>query len=387
MAGYAALLARPVTWWWLAATLSTRLAVCTVPLASVFAAGQHTGSYAWGAVLAGAYAAGEALGAPVMGARIQRRPLRRELSWVAVAEALALAGVVASLRLGVPAVAVPLAALGGGVASGTFGGLRTLLVAAAPGARANALALDVIANQLCQVAGPALAAAAVVAGSADAALLAVAGALLATVPVATRLPPALPGADGPRPGPRRRVLRSIWPSAVVVTVVLAVQAAVEVSLPGVLERRGGPPEWAGIALSALAVSSVAGSFLYGLRRWAGPALLHTLLLASVFGAIVAAVGVLDSPVATVALVGCAGFFQAAASTARSLTVTDALPPADWSAGFSVLYAWGAVGFTVASAAGALFLATGDPAVLLTALGAGACLTFAFTGWAERRFTS
>lgn len=390
MAGYRALLASSLTWWWMIATVATRLAVCTVPLAVVFIAEEHTGSYAWGAIIVGAYAAGEAICAPRMGARFQHRPLRPELSRVAVAEAVALVGVVVSLRFGVPLAAVLFAALGGGVASGTFGGLRTLLVQSAPNGRESAMALDVIVNQVCQVAGPALAASAVVVWSADASLLVVSGCLLITVAVAGKLPESLTeGQDeeniaGSRPqrGSSMHVILAIWPSAVVVTVVLAMQAAVEVTLPSVLEQRGGPPGWAGIALSALAISSIAGSFLYGLRRWAGRTLVHTLVLACLFGLIVASVGVVNSPVATVVLVASAGFFQAAASTARSLTVTETLPASSWSVGFSVLYSLGAVGFTLASAVSALFLATAGAATFLTILGIAACVIFMLTGWRE-----
>lgn len=387
MAGYRALLSRSTTWWWLVATVTTRLAVCTVPLAVVFAAEEHTGSYAWGAVVVGAYAAGEAVGAPRMGARFQHRPLRRELSGVAVAEAVSLVAVVGSLRFGAPQAAVVFAALGGGVASGTFGGLRTLLVRSAPDGRASAVALDVIVNQVCQVAGPALVAGAVALGNADASLLAVSGGLLVAVAVAPKLPESQAEGDAAEPRPRGgsswRVVRAVWPSAVVVTVVLAMQAAVEVTLPSLLEQRGGPPGWAALALSALAVSSIVGSFLYGLRRWAGRALAHTLVLASLFGLVVAAVGLVDSPVATVALVACAGFVQAAASTARSLTITEVLPADSWSVGFSVLYSLGAVGFTLASVVSALFLARAGAAVFLAVLGLGACAVFALTGWRER----
>ncbi|MGW4112186.1 MFS transporter [Actinosynnema sp. NPDC004786] len=383
MTGYRELLARPLTWWWLVATVATRLAVCTVPLAAVFLAAEHTGSYAWGAVIAGAYAAGEAVAAPRMGARFQRRPLRPELSRVAVAEAVALLGLVVSLRLGLPVAAVVLAAVGGGVAAGTFGGLRTLLVRSAPDGRGSALALDVIVNQACQVAGPALVGVAVAVWSADAALLVVAAALLVTPVVAGRLPGSL-GAEGDAVvRGSARVVRAIWPAVVVVTVVLALQAAVEVTLPSLLEHRGAPAAWAGAALSALAVSSIAGSFLYGLRRRPGNALRHTLVLASLFALVVVAVGVVRSPVATVVLVGCAGFFQAAASTARSLTVTEALPAGSWSVGFSVLYSFAAVGFTAASVVSAVFLAAGDAAVFSTALGVGACAVFALVGAVER----
>lgn len=386
MVGYGALLSHARVWWWMVATVATRLAVCTVPLGAVFLAKEHTGSYAWGAIIAGAYAAGEALGAPRMGARFQRRPVRQELSLVVTAEAVALTGVVWSLSLGSPAVAALLAVLAGGVASGTFGGLRALVVDAVPGNRGSALALDVIVNQVCQVAGPAIAAASVVLLSADAPLLIVSAGLLVTVAVAGRLPATSPGSPedgrGSGGGAAWQVLRLIWPSAVIVTVVLMIEAVLQVALPGIMEERQSSPELAGVALSGLAVASMAGSFLYGLRRWLGAPHLHTLVFASLYAVIVVVAGVTRSPVATVALVASAGFFQAIASTARSLTVTDTLPASSWSVGFSVLYSCAAVGFTLSSAVSALFLAAGSATALLIVLGVVGLAIFIIIGWKE-----
>jgi hypothetical protein len=148
------------------------------------------------------------------------------------------------------------------------------------------------------------------------------------------------------------------------------QAVLEVTLPGVLEQRHGPPAWAGIALAGLAVTSIVGSFLYGLRRWFGRPHTHTLILSGVFALIVAAAGAVGSPVVTVVLVAACGLFQAAASTARSLTVTDTIPAGAWPVGFSLLYSVGAVGFTAASALSALFLAMGSANVLLIVVGVG-----------------
>jgi hypothetical protein len=386
LVGYGALLSHARVWWWMVATVATRLAVCTVPLGAVFVAKEHTGSYAWGAIIAGAYAAGEAIGAPRMGARFQRRPVRQELCLVATAEAVALTGVVWSLSLGSPAVATLLAAVAGGVASGTFGGLRALVVDAVPGNRGSALALDVIVNQVCQVAGPAIAAVSVVLLSADAPLLIVSVGLLVTVAVAGRLPAGPPGSPTggrvPGSGSAWQVLRLIWPSAVIVTVVLMIEAVLQVALPGIMEERRGSPELAVVALSGLAVASMAGSLLYGLRRWLGPPHPHTLVFASLYAVIVVVAGVMRSPVATVALVASAGFFQAIASTARSLTVTDTLPPSAWSVCFSVLYSCAAVGFTLSSAVSALFLAAGSATALLIALGLAGFTIFVIIGWKE-----
>lgn len=380
MGGYRVLLSRSSTWWWMVATVATRLAVCTVPLAVVFIAEAHTGSYAWGAVVVGAYAVGEAVAAPWMGARFQRCPLRAELRRVAVVEAVALVGVVVALRGGVPLGAVVLAAVGGGVASGTFGGLRTVLVSSALGERESAMALDVIVNQVCQIAGPALAAGAVVLGEPDVALLAVAAGLVAVVGVAGRLPESLGGsAAGAGGAVGVRVLRVVWPSVVVAVVVMALQAVVEVTLPGVVEGRGGAAGWAGVALSLLAVFSVVGSFVYGVRRWRGSVLGHTLVLASLFGGVVVGVGVVGSVVATVVLVGVAGFFQAAASTARGVSVAEALPVEEWSVAFSVLYSCGAVGFAVASGVAAVVLAGGGGEGLLVGTGVGGCAVFLVVG--------
>jgi hypothetical protein len=84
----------------------------------------------------------------------------------------------------------------------------------------------------------------------------------------------------------------------------------------------------------------------------------------------------------VVLVAVSGFFQAAASTARGLTVTDALPASSWPVGFSVLYSCAAVGFTVASGVSAMFLVTNSAAVLMIALAIVAIVIFMLTGWRE-----
>ncbi|MFF2086960.1 hypothetical protein ACFVVM_24565 [Nocardia sp. NPDC058176] len=386
MVAYGPLLTHTRIRWWLLATVATRLAVCTVPLAVVFAAKAHTGSYAWGAVLAGAYAAGEAIGAPVMGARFQRRPLRRELALVSVVEAVALVGVVRALSMGLPVVAALLAAVGGGVASGTFGGLRTLLVNTVPESGHSALALDTIVNQVCQVAGPALAAAVAVSWTPDAPLLIVSGGLLFAVAAAARLPDTLAAEDSGSPPaekvPTMTIVGLIWPALVVVTVILMIEAVLEVTLPSILEQRDGPPLWAGLALSGLAVASIAGSFTYGLRRWPGHPETHTLIFAGLFTVVAVATGLAHSPAATVALVALAGLFQAPANTARGLAVMDALPPHAWSVGFSLLYSCGAVGFTLASAVAALFLVTDSAAIMLIVLGTAGFVIFAGIGWWE-----
>ncbi|MFF3551927.1 hypothetical protein ACFYXL_00765 [Streptomyces tsukubensis] len=400
MTGYRTLLTSSRVGWWLVATVGTRLAVCTIPLGVVFAAEEHTGSYAWGAVIACAFAGGEAIGAPRMGARFQHRPLRRELAGVSVIHAVALASMVVTLSLGIPLAAAALAAVGGAAASGTFGGLRTLIVRLVPGSREKALALDVIVNQLCQIAGPALAAAVAVAWTADVPLLIVCGGLLIAAASAVKLPDSLSagedsagdgsageggagGSGGRGRPPTSAVIRAIWPSLVVATLVLMLQAVLEVALPGIIGDRDGPPAWAGLALSGLAVTSIVGSFFYGLRRWRGRPHHHTLVLSGVFALIVTAVGLTASPVMTVVLVTGCGFFQAAATTSRSLTVTEVLPAEDWPVGFSLLYSWGAVGFTVASGISALFLAAGNPDVLLIAFGVIVLVGSALTWWFER----
>ncbi|AZK97490.1 MULTISPECIES: MFS transporter [Streptomyces] len=388
--GYRTLLTNSRVGWWLVATVGTRLAVCTIPLGVVFAAEEHTGSYAWGAVIACAFAGGEAIGAPRMGARFQHRPLRRELAGVSVIHAVALASMVVTLSLGMPLAAAALAAVGGAAASGTFGGLRTLIVRLVPGSREKALALDVIVNQLCQIAGPALAAAVAVAWTADVPLLIVCGGLLIAAASAVKLPDSLSagehgagGSGGRARPPTSAVIRAIWPSLVVATLVLMLQAVLEVALPGIIGDRDGPPAWAGLALSGLAVTSIVGSFLYGLRRWRGRPHHHTLVLSGVFALIVTAVGLTASPVMTVVLVTGCGFFHAAATTSRSLTVTEVLPAEDWPVGFSLLYSWGAVGFTVASGISALFLAAGNADVLLIAFGVIVLVGSALTWWFER----
>ncbi|KZM71643.1 hypothetical protein AWN90_02650 [Nocardia terpenica] len=373
------------------ATVGTRLAVCTVPLGAVFAARDHVSSYAWGAIIAGAYAAGEAIGAPTMGARFQRHSLRRELAWVAVAEAVALVGVITCLAIELPLAAAPLAAVAGGIASGTPGGLRTLAMNSAEStARESALALDSIVSQACQLAGPALAALLAVTWTPDAPLLIVSGGLLIVAVSAVKLPHTLvaTGGDTGTTHPAApamstlTVIRKIWPSMATVTVMLMITSVLDVTLPGILEQRDASRAWAGVALSGLAATSIAGSFVYGLRRWPGRPHQHTLGLATIFAAIVVLAGLVSLPLLTVALVVIAGLFEAPASTARGLAVSDDLPTDAWPVGFSLLYSCGGIGYALASALSAVFLVATNAVTTLTILAVAGFSVVLATGWAE-----
>src|ERR671939_41444 len=64
---------------WTAASGLSRLPAAMAPLALVIAGQYATGSFADGAVLAGVYAFTEALAAPILGRRLDRRELRSGL--------------------------------------------------------------------------------------------------------------------------------------------------------------------------------------------------------------------------------------------------------------------------------------------------------------------
>ncbi|NED23886.1 MFS transporter, partial [Streptomyces anulatus] len=65
---------------WSCVITTTRLPVAMAPLAFVFLDREVSGGYTRGAVMAAAYTAAEAVGAPLLGARLRSRPFRREIA-------------------------------------------------------------------------------------------------------------------------------------------------------------------------------------------------------------------------------------------------------------------------------------------------------------------
>jgi len=194
MSEYRDLIAKPGVLPWAGVTLATRLAVTVVPLSSVLASHASTGSYAHGGLVAGAYAAGEALLAPIMGHRFAQHPLRRETIGAVLAEALALAVLIWALSGGRISLATVASFTAGGVASGLPGGLRSYINVIAGRHRQAAVGLDSVLNQTCWTLGPALASTLAFAWFSTAPLvIIVVGLVLAAATTGQRLPATIAG--------------------------------------------------------------------------------------------------------------------------------------------------------------------------------------------------
>ncbi|MEO7260432.1 MAG: MFS transporter [Jatrophihabitantaceae bacterium] len=193
-------LARNGVWWrWSAAVGCARLPPAMAPLASIFAGRELTGSYAFGALLAGAYALCESLGAPWRGRALDRCP--PALRGVRMRRSLLVSGAsLAGLAVTVwthqhPLALVVLTALAAFSASGVPGGYRALLTELVEPAQVlPALSWDATLLEVEWLIGPVLVAVALASGQPAVAYLIMAcwafsGALLtAIVPIGTARP-------------------------------------------------------------------------------------------------------------------------------------------------------------------------------------------------------
>jgi MFS family permease len=371
---------------WLAVVLLQRLPVSMSLLAFVYLGEHVTGSYAAGAVLAGAFAIAEAAFAGSMGRRFDRRPAGSEMQLVLGVQAGAL------LLLGLlPATApdllpigglVALAALAGGVAAGAHGGLRALLVRIVPPETTQAaLSMEATITALMWALGPALVAVLVVLAGPIAplfvtALLAGAGAL-----AARRLPD--PGRAEAREL-RGSVWNQAWPAMVQEGAVLLMIGTAYATLPALLESVGAASDLAGPALAGLAVAGIAGGLIYGMRTWPGTYRAQVVVLVVVTSGLIAAVAVAPGAAAIIALVVAAGLFETPALTARAAALQEQLPESRWAAGFSGLYAAGGAGFAGAGLVIAPLLIAADPRLAFVLAAFVALSAALLAGWIEAR---
>lgn len=394
MAEYRELLAKPGVWSWAGVTVATRLAVTVVPLASVLASHASTGSYAHGGLVAGAYAAGEGLLAPLMGRRFAQYPLRREVIGTVLAEALALGVLIWALDSGQLGVAILASFSAGGVASGLPGGLRSYVNVIAHRHRHTAVGLDSALNQTCWTLGPALASTAVFAWfPAVPLVITIVGLLLAAV-IARRLPTTIVVATSAEPGrgrwgwrPHLPVLTRIWPSVATSALVMGLMAVLDITLPGTLSQFGSSPAWTGPVLAGLAGLNILASAGYGSRRWPGRPHRHAVIFTAIFAILLCTGGLSSHPAVLASLVITAGAAQAPAMTGRNLAVGDDLPEQSWPFAFSVLYAAGGVGYSIASLVTAALLTEHQPPVVLTALAAAAIVITALVAAFEARLSA
>lgn len=112
---------------WAAVALSSKLPVAMAPLALVFLVRDTGGGYAFGAILAGVYVAGEVVGAPILGRRYSQSNSKREISAGLAIGALAFASLTwtATAAAWLP---ILLAFLAGAAPAASTGAVRMMLL-------------------------------------------------------------------------------------------------------------------------------------------------------------------------------------------------------------------------------------------------------------------
>ncbi|QVJ00757.1 hypothetical protein KGD82_19895 [Nocardiopsis eucommiae] len=166
LAGYVSVLRTPGLTVWAMVLVLQRVPVAMAPLALVYLGYAVTGSFLVGGLLVSAHALAEAAAAGWMGRRFDRRPPRGETALVLGAEGVFFLFLfVFAHQLSVPLL-VLLAALGGAVSAGTYGGLRSLLQRMVPAhTRPAALGLEETVSATIWAASPALVGVLVAAGA------------------------------------------------------------------------------------------------------------------------------------------------------------------------------------------------------------------------------
>jgi MFS family permease len=364
--------ARPL----LLASLVGRLSFATGPLGLVLFVQDATGSFAQAGIASAAIALTSGLLAPVKGRLVDRYGQRRCLPPLAVAFAVALAGVVAAAGPGPGRLAavVALAAVAGAAAPPLGASMRVLwisLVGQGPRLQ-TAYALDAVLDELLFVAGPLLVGGLAVvfdpaAGPLAAAGLALAGTLgFVASPVSrAHTGSRVPQAEGAgwagalsRPGMRTLVLSLVGVGAAV--------GIWEIGLVGAA-RQAGSAEAAGLLLAAWAAASAVGGLWYGARTWhrpAGQRYLALLALLVLAGAPMAATG---SPVALGVLIALVGLVLAPLESSAYVLAAELAPPGTLTeSGTWMTTAINVTGAFGVAAAGALVDRAGVPTTLAIA---------------------
>jgi aspartate aminotransferase len=369
---YRELLSQPGMLRWSIVRILTRFPILAAPIAFVLLSKTQLGTYGPGAWMSAADVIVECVAAPLLGRRLDRRPMRRDIQVALVINALALLAIAAGVRhLPVPVLAA-LAGVAGGSIAGLIGGLRSQLTRMLSDEQAHvALSWESVLADVIFTVGPAM-----VAGLAlgvDGRLplvLMCAGSLTATV-----LVPGLPGigesagtsvppADAPTV--KSGALLAAWPIYLTSGAAMFISAQVEIALSPLLGQNGQPIGWTGPLLGAFSVASVIGGLCYGLRGWPGSYRVQSLVLITGLAVLFALAAVTTTDgieVMAIPLI-LAGFTQAGVITAQSLAVHSALPAYLRSTGNSLMYTGSCIGYGISSVAVAVFAAGGHARQLI-----------------------
>ncbi|UKF32194.1 MFS transporter [Clavibacter phaseoli] len=312
-AGYLAVLALPGALRAFLPAMVGRLSFAMVTLALLLLIQSATGSFAAAGLATGAFGLANVLASPARARLVDARGQRPVLVALATGHALALVGLLASVRADAPTAVVVAAAAAAGLCLPPLGAaMRVLWAASAPDVRmrTRAYSLDTVGEDIAFTVGPLLVALLVAVADPTAAVLVsgcatVAGTLGMTSAPLSRARGARrvaatavardPGAPASVARGRRWTLRDedplrqplVVPVLVTLVGVGAVFGAVEVAAAALAERAG-DAALSGPLLAAFAAGSAVGGLAYGARAWRVPTRIR---LVAVTAAMVAATGV------------------------------------------------------------------------------------------------
>jgi predicted MFS family arabinose efflux permease len=372
---------------WALISLASKAPVAMAPLALVFLSREGPGGYTLGASLASAYVLGEVVGAPLLGTRLSRGRMRRELSAGLLAGALAFGALPFAHSAPAP-VLLALAFLAGGAPAACPGGLRASLTRlVGDDLVPRALSAEATLTQCVWAAAPGLVVLLALQVHPGAPLLL--GALLAATAslLLLRLPepqvsePA--GPAGRTAAPMTRTLLSGWPVYLTSAAAMAMLATAELVLPALLEDRHITVGWSGPLLAGFALASAAGALCYGLRTWPGSVRVQSLVLLVVTAACVCLITLLPGLAGIAAALLLAGVFQSGVMVTRNLSLRERLPEHAHAAAYSVMYAVQGVGYSATASLSAVALDLATPSVAILGGVAVTLVITAVSAFAER----
>ncbi|PAU75546.1 hypothetical protein CK498_16595 [Halomonas salipaludis] len=370
VAGYTRVLRTPGVPLWAFVLVCQRLPVTMAPLALVYLGHEITGSFAAGALLAGGHALAEALFAPWLGRRFDLRPANREAFLVLAAEAVLYVGLfMFGSHLPFPVVVV-LAALGGGVAAGAHGGLRSLLQRLVPvSSRQAALSFEEAISAIIWSVGPMLVAGLIVVGTPSWPTLALGVAAVLGAVAALGLPAVTHDRRGT--SGTKGVIRKIWPSITQDAATMFTLGSATVALPALLTDMGASEALPGFILGTAAAAGVAGGLIYGLRRWPAQRI-HASALVIVYCFVTATLALVPEWYLVAAIFVFAGLIEVPTLVSRALLVQEDLGESQWAFGFSAVYSGDGIGYGLAGILVAALLSSVGPAFAIgvCALAAG-----------------
>ncbi|MEU9554257.1 MFS transporter [Streptomyces fumanus] len=369
---------------WALISLASKAPVAMAPLALVFLSRESPGGYTLGASLASAYVLGEVVGAPLLGTRLGRGRMRRELSAGLLAGALAFGALPFAHSAPAP-VLLALAFLAGGAPAACPGGLRASLTKlVGEDLVPRALSAEATLTQCIWAAAPGLVVLLALQVHPGAPLLL--GAVLAATAslLLLRLPePRAAEPAGRTAAPMTRTLLSGWPVYLTSAAAMAMLATAELVLPALLEDRHIAVGWSGPLLAGFALASAAGALCYGLRTWPGSVRVQSLVLLAVTAACVCLITLLPGLGGIAAALLLAGVFQSGVMVTRNLSLRERLPEHAHAAAYSVMYAVQGVGYSATASLSAVALDLATPSVAILGGVAITLVITAVSAFAER----